>query len=221
MSEQRQKIQLELALSGAAEGEARSVPRRGTESLMAEGTTESPATERMMEEICEVGNLRKALQQVRANKGAPGVDGMTVDELTEYLGRHEAELRGQLAKPDGGMRKLGIPMRVSEPGCARSPTRACIEPPARSRWSASSWNASVCNLCPPCSGVGKTHLAIALGYLATQKGYKTRFFSAADLVLMLEAASVTVSIGVKDGICSDRPSKSRGPMFKLSVRMQR
>ena len=36
--------------------------------------------------------------------------------------------------------------------------------------------------------VGKTHLAIALGYLATQKGYKTRFFSAADLTLMLEAA---------------------------------
>ncbi len=35
------------------------------------------------------------------------------------------------------------------------------------------------------SGVGKTHLAIALGYLATQKGYKTHFFSAADLVLML------------------------------------
>src|SRR5208282_4628394 len=38
------------------------------------------------------------------------------------------------------------------------------------------------------SGVGKTHLAIALGYLATQRGYKTRFFSAADLMLMLEAA---------------------------------
>jgi DNA replication protein DnaC len=38
------------------------------------------------------------------------------------------------------------------------------------------------------SGMGKPHLAIALGYLATQKGYKTRFFSAADLVLMLEAA---------------------------------
>ncbi len=38
------------------------------------------------------------------------------------------------------------------------------------------------------SGVGKTHLAIALGYLATQKGYKTRFFTAADVVLMLEAA---------------------------------
>jgi len=38
------------------------------------------------------------------------------------------------------------------------------------------------------SGVGETHLAIALGYLATQKGYKTRFFTAADLLLMLEAA---------------------------------
>jgi DNA replication protein DnaC len=38
------------------------------------------------------------------------------------------------------------------------------------------------------SGLGETHLAIALGYLGTQKSYKTRFFSAADLVLMLEAA---------------------------------
>jgi RNA-directed DNA polymerase len=124
MSEQRQKIQLELALPGAREGEARTALRRGTESLMVEGATESPATERMMEEICEAGNLRKALQQVRANKGAPGVDGMTVDELTEYLGRDEGKLRGQLLdgtyrprpvrrveipKPDGGMRKLGIP----------------------------------------------------------------------------------------------------------------
>ena len=124
MSEQRQKIQLELALRGLGEGEAQGAPTRGTESLMAGGTTESPATERMMEEVCEAGNLRKALQQVRANKGAPGVDGMTVDELSEYFGYHEAELRRQLLegtyrpqpvrrveipKPDGGMRKLGIP----------------------------------------------------------------------------------------------------------------
>jgi RNA-directed DNA polymerase len=124
MSEQRQKIQLELALPGAREGEARTALRRGTESLMAEGVTESPATEHMMEEVCEAGNLRKALQQVRANKGAPGVDGMTVEKLAEYFGRYEAELRWQLLdgsyrpqpvrrveipKPDGGMRKLGIP----------------------------------------------------------------------------------------------------------------
>lgn len=38
------------------------------------------------------------------------------------------------------------------------------------------------------SGVGKTHLAIALGYLATQRGIKTRFVAAADLVLQLETA---------------------------------
>ena len=38
------------------------------------------------------------------------------------------------------------------------------------------------------SGVGKTHLAIALGYLATQGGYKTRFISAADLIMQLENA---------------------------------
>jgi DNA replication protein DnaC len=38
------------------------------------------------------------------------------------------------------------------------------------------------------SGIGKTHLAIALGYLATQRGWKARFITAADLVLMLEAA---------------------------------
>ena len=38
------------------------------------------------------------------------------------------------------------------------------------------------------SGVGKTHLAIALGYLATQRGIKTRFITAADLVLQLETA---------------------------------
>ena len=38
------------------------------------------------------------------------------------------------------------------------------------------------------SGVGKTHLAIALGYLATQNGIKTRFISAADLLLQLDTA---------------------------------
>src|SRR6202023_2626892 len=38
------------------------------------------------------------------------------------------------------------------------------------------------------SGVGKTHLAIALGYLATQQGHKVRFTSAADLVMTLETA---------------------------------
>ena len=38
------------------------------------------------------------------------------------------------------------------------------------------------------SGVGKTHLAVALGYLATQAGLKTRFITAADLLLQLDTA---------------------------------
>src|SRR6266446_4986346 len=124
MSDGRQNIQLELALRCAGEGEAQTRQGRGTESRMVKGVTENPATERLMEEVCEAGNLRKALQRVKANRGAPGVDGMTVEGLAEYFGQHEAELRQQLLsgtyqpqpvrrveipKPDGGARKLGIP----------------------------------------------------------------------------------------------------------------
>lgn len=52
------------------------------------------------------------------------------------------------------------------------------------------------------SGVGKTHLAIALGYLATQRGVKTRFTTAADLVLALESA--------------DRQGRAKETMHRLS-----
>lgn len=45
------------------------------------------------------------------------------------------------------------------------------------------------------SGVGKTHLAIALGYLATQAGIKTRFMSAADLLLALDTATRQGNLG--------------------------
>ena len=78
-----------------------------------------------MEEVCERENLRQALQQVKANKGSPGIDGMTVEELPGYLEQHWPAIREQLLngtyepkpvrrveieKPDGGgMRKLGIP----------------------------------------------------------------------------------------------------------------
>src|SRR3546814_20261356 len=53
----------------------------------------------------------------------------------------------------------------------------------------SDWSSDVCSsdLLGP-SGVGKTHLAIALGYLAAQRAMKVRFTTAADLVLMLETA---------------------------------
>jgi RNA-directed DNA polymerase len=77
-----------------------------------------------MEEVIERGNLKQALRRVKANKGSPGVDGMSVEELTGYLKEHWPLIREQLlsgtykpqpvkrveiAKPGGGIRKLGIP----------------------------------------------------------------------------------------------------------------
>ena len=77
-----------------------------------------------MEEVCERANLKEALRQVRSNKGSAGVDGMTVDQLVDYLKQHWPAIREQLLngtyepkpvrrveipKPDGGVRKLGIP----------------------------------------------------------------------------------------------------------------
>jgi RNA-directed DNA polymerase len=77
-----------------------------------------------MEEIVERENLKNVLRRVKANKGAPGVDGMTVDQLGDHLKQHWPAIREQLLsgtyrpkpvkrveipKPDGGVRKLGIP----------------------------------------------------------------------------------------------------------------
>jgi len=92
------------------------------------GGTESPAsTEQLMEEVVERENCKAALKQVKANKGGPGIDGMTVDELPGYLDQHWPAIRKQLLsgtykpqpvkrveipKPDGGVRKLGIPTVV-------------------------------------------------------------------------------------------------------------
>ncbi len=97
----------------------------GAEPPVAKQSSESPTqTDSLMEEVCQRDNLWKALKRVRANKGAPGVDGMTVRRLPKYLKRHWPKIREQLLlgtyrpqpvkrveipKPDGGVRKLGIP----------------------------------------------------------------------------------------------------------------
>ncbi|EOJ4528118.1 reverse transcriptase domain-containing protein, partial [Shigella flexneri] len=77
-----------------------------------------------MEEILEKGNLNRAFKRVKANKGAPGIDGITVEEIGAYLRENQKELierirrgkytpdpvrRVEIPKPDGGIRKLGIP----------------------------------------------------------------------------------------------------------------
>jgi RNA-directed DNA polymerase len=128
--DEQQNIQLELDFSSALTGEAREAGREGTESSGAANGTENPAsTNRLMEEVCERENLKAALRQVKANKGSPGVDGMTVVGITDYLKQHWPAIREQLLngtyepqpvrrveipKPDGGgVRKLGIPTVIS------------------------------------------------------------------------------------------------------------
>ena len=82
MSDRRQTSQRELASATEARGEALSATTRGAESPTAAPAIERQAnTERLMEEVCERENLKRALRRVRSNKGSPGVDGMTVDEL--------------------------------------------------------------------------------------------------------------------------------------------
>ena len=80
-----------------------------------------------MEQILSKDNLNAAYLQVVRNKGAAGVDGMTVEELGAYLSENDESIREQLRtrkykpqpvrrveipKPDGGVRNLGVPTVV-------------------------------------------------------------------------------------------------------------
>ena len=83
--DKQQNIQMQLDFSSVPTGEAREAGREETESSGAMNGTENPArTNRLMEEVCKRDNLKAALRQVRANKGAPGVDGMTVGGIQDY-----------------------------------------------------------------------------------------------------------------------------------------
>ena len=88
------------------------------------GEPESIPPQSLLARVLERANLQRALKQVRQNKGAPGIDGMTVDELPEYLRHHWPGIRARLLagthcpqpvrrveipKPDGKTRPLGIP----------------------------------------------------------------------------------------------------------------
>ena len=81
----------------------------------------------LLERILDRNNLNRAYKQVRANHGAPGIDGMTVEDALPWLREHREELlesirqgkyrpqpvrRKAIPKPDGGVRKLGIPTVV-------------------------------------------------------------------------------------------------------------
>ena len=124
----RQNNRSKPACPGGKRGEAPKASRPGSEVSAAAHGCESPAeTWNLMEEVCQRDNLRMAHDRVKANKGSPGIDAMTVNELYEHLKEHWPGYRNQLLsgtyrpspvkrveipKPGGGVRKLGIPTVV-------------------------------------------------------------------------------------------------------------
>jgi RNA-directed DNA polymerase len=110
----------------AGQGEAVKPPRTGqrVEQSPARDEGQSNAGAGVWEQVWERQNLLRALRRVESNRGAPGVDGMTVEELRAHLINHWLEIRETLdrgryrpspvrrvgiAKADGGERQLGIP----------------------------------------------------------------------------------------------------------------
>jgi RNA-directed DNA polymerase len=123
-TDKRQKSQYRLAFPEESRGAAPTAFEGGTEAEWAKRKAESPASEQWMEEVCERENCQQALRRAKANRGSPGIDGMTVEELSGHLQEHWPVIREQLRngsyppqpvkwveipKPDGGVRKLGIP----------------------------------------------------------------------------------------------------------------
>jgi RNA-directed DNA polymerase len=113
---------------GGSSGRNSRVKPMGASSITAGKEVTGPGTAQLMEAVVERGNMLTALHRVESNKGAAGVDGMTVSELRSHLkeqwlaikerllaGSYEPKpvRRVEIPKPDGkGMRKLGIPTAV-------------------------------------------------------------------------------------------------------------
>ena len=117
---------VQLAFDWEEAGEARPEPSGGSPPVAAPSQPGALAPA-LMEGVVDAANLRRALKRVRSNKGSPGVDGMTTQELSAYLKqawpRLKEELlagtyqprpvkRAEIPKPGGGVRALGIPTVV-------------------------------------------------------------------------------------------------------------
>ncbi|MEK6235190.1 MAG: reverse transcriptase domain-containing protein, partial [Planctomycetales bacterium] len=127
MSGKRRKKEQQQLFAFAREvgSESPTARAEGDAPRAADSPTESPtSSDRLMESICDPANLERAIAKVIANDGAPGVDGMRVKQLEKYFERHRDRIVGELLggtyrpqlvkrveipKPDGGVRKLGIP----------------------------------------------------------------------------------------------------------------
>ena len=119
----RPQMSRQLELPFDSRGEALIVGR-SEEVPLAVHEPERSGRDDLMERVVERSNLQAALKRVRSNKGSPGVDGMTVGELSAHLKEHWPVIREQLLtgnyqpqqvkrqtipKSGGGMRELGIP----------------------------------------------------------------------------------------------------------------
>jgi RNA-directed DNA polymerase len=107
-------------------GEGETVPGAPEELQISVATQEEQTLKIMnlMPSICSDENIERAYRRVYANKGAPGVDGMTVYQLKDWLSQNKGKLirwliggtykpqpvrKVEIPKPNGGMRQLGIP----------------------------------------------------------------------------------------------------------------
>ena len=97
MDDKQQKIQYSLAFGAEDKGETPTGHIEGTESPPATDTSERPADdEYLMEKVCETANILTALKHVCRNKGAPGADGMAVEDLHAHLETHWPGIRDRL-----------------------------------------------------------------------------------------------------------------------------
>ena len=109
---------------GSGEGATPTAAPTREQQVFAAWKEELNWDERLLEAIADPGNLRRAYRKVKSNGGAAGVDGMTIDDVAEWLRAHPGELRRKLLngsyrpqdvrgksipKPNGGERELGIP----------------------------------------------------------------------------------------------------------------
>jgi RNA-directed DNA polymerase len=114
---------------GRASEKQLKLPLYRDETSIGEREEDAPVDqeESLMARVLERGNLKRALSQVKRNKGTAGIDGMTVEDLTPYLKKHWPDIqtrllkatykpkpvkRVEIAKTTGGVRRLGIPTVV-------------------------------------------------------------------------------------------------------------
>ena len=98
-------------------------PREGRQ-VSVESTVKETLAQNLMKVVCSKDNLNRAYKRVKSNKGAPGIDGMSVEDLGPYIKIHKEEIIASLLegryhpqavkgvaipKPKGGTRQLGIP----------------------------------------------------------------------------------------------------------------